>query len=162
MLATMNMKMAMVGLLTGLLCLASCRPVQQVQLASDTKAVSSRKGLSILPWPDGNVPGGFISGLQLVSLPPDQGKTIVEGAKPTEVPQEKPDFKTPLAAAQYFGTHLNMGGPPKFMAVYADPTGAKSYLFSGGMHWKKEPAFSEAAVLLETGEIRFYKGVANQ
>jgi hypothetical protein len=68
----------------------------------------------------------------------------------------KPSFTTPSEAAQYFGTHLNMMGPPKYMSVYADSNGIKFYLFSGGLHWGKLPPFSEAAVLLETGEIRIY------
>jgi hypothetical protein len=55
-----------------------------------------------------------------------------------------------------------MGDPPKYMAVHTDTNGSKYYLFSGGRHWEKPPLFSEAAVLLETGEIRFYHKQANK
>lgn len=102
-----------------------------------------------------------MSRLQLISLPTKQCQVIVEEAKPGEAPKEKPDLKNPLAAAYYFGTHLNMGDPPKYMAVYTNSEGVNFYLFSGGLHWKMQPLFSEAVVLLETGEIRFYRKVAN-
>lgn len=114
-------------------------------------------GLTVLPWPGGKGPGGFMAGLRLVSLPAARSKMIVKNAGGGECPHLKPVFKTPQAAAQYFGGHLNMGGPPKYMAVYTDPQGAKFYLFSGGLHWGKRPLYSEAMVLLETGEIRSYK-----
>jgi hypothetical protein len=150
-----NMRIAVILLLAMPLCLACCRPLQQAQPLHEPKEVSHPEGLSILPWPDGEAPGGFMAGLQLVSLPPEQSKMIVENAGPGTVPHVKPHFETPLAAAQYFGTHLSMGGPPTHMTAYTDPDGTRFYLFSGGLHWGKQPLFSETAVLLETGEIRF-------
>ena len=117
--------------------------------------------LNIVPWPDGKAPDRFMVGLQIVSLPVAQTRDIVENAKPSETPHLKPEFKTPLAAAQYFGRHLNMGDPPKYMAVYTATDGTKYYIFSGGRHWGKQPIFSEASVLLETGEIRFYQRQTN-
>ncbi len=98
-----------------------------------------------------------MAGLQLVSLPAAQTREIVENAKPSETPHLKPHFKTPLTAAQYFGTHLNMVEPPKYMAVHVDSDGNRYYLFSGGRHWARLPVFSAVSVLLETGEIRSYE-----
>jgi hypothetical protein len=115
-------------------------------------------GLTMLPipWPEDRKPDGFMQGLQWVALPTDRCREIVEKAAPGEAPREKPDFKTPLDAAMYFGTYLNMGEPPRYMAVYTGPDGRKAYLFSGGKHWEAAPPFTEAAVLLESGEIRSY------
>ena len=124
--------------------------------------LAGRHMLEILPWPDNEGPGGFMQGLVLVALPTNQCEKIVKNIKPTEKPFQKPEFKTPREVAEYFGSHLNMGEPPKYMIVYDRPDGRKYYLFSGGIHWKKWPPFSEAAVLLETGEIMFYERSANK
>lgn len=115
------------------------------------------QGLRVLQWPSNKAPGGFMQGLLLVAIPVEQSRTIVEKAAPSETPYVKPAFKTPLEAAQYFGTHLNMGEPPRYMAVHVADDARKYYIFWGGRHWRTMPPFTKAAVLLESGEIRSYK-----
>jgi len=156
------MKTTTLFLVIALLSTTSCRRTEQVRPIVRTDAPSLPGSLNLIPWPDDNSPSGFMTGLQLVSLPAERSKMIIGRTRPSKTPQAEPDFITPLEAAQYFGTHLNMGEPPKYMAIHGEPSGAKSYLFSGGLHWAKEPLFSEGAVLLETGEIRLYRGLANE
>jgi hypothetical protein len=153
----MNMKTIVPILAMALLIMVSCRSQQQTTPAAQAVKSAPAENLTVLPWPNGNAPDRFMAGLQLVSLPVTQTSAIVEKVKASEEPHVKPDFKTPLAAAQYFNTHLNMGDPPKYMAVHTDSDGKKYYLFSGGLHWNRNPVFSQAAVLLETGEIRSYE-----
>ena len=144
----MALLVATVGLACGV-------PIHEVTSAQETTLASRPDGFTVLPWPDDKAPGGFMAGLQLISLPLRVCRGIVASAKPGKAPGGNPDFRTPLAAAQHFGSHLNMGGPPEYMAVHTDVDGARYYLFSGGIHWDRHPMFSEVAVLLETGEIRF-------
>lgn len=144
-------------LVMAVLTMVSCRPSQQTTPAAQAVKSAPAENLTVLPWPNGNAPDAFMAGLQLVSLPVTQTSAIVEKVKASEKPHLKPDIKTPLAAARYFNTHLNMIAPPKYMAVHTDSDGKKYYLFSGGPQWKRHPVFSQAAVLLETGEIRFYE-----
>jgi hypothetical protein len=153
----MNMKTMVPILAMVLLTMVSCRSRQQTTPAAQAVKSAPAENLTALPWPNGNAPDGFMAGLQLVSLPVTQTSAIVEKVKASEKPHLKPDIKTPLAAAQYFNTHLSMIGPPKYIAVHTDSDGKKYYLFSGGPQWKRHPVFSQAAVLLETGEIRSYE-----
>jgi hypothetical protein len=161
------MRSEAIVLLVSSICLACGIPLLEAALAQETNTVSRSDNFKILVWPDNKAPDGFMTGLQLVSLPPELSKAIVANAKPTnpnpgKAPQAEPVVKTPLAAAEYFNEHLNMGGPPKYMAVHTEANGAKCYLFSGGLHWGKQPLFSKAAVLLETGEIRYYNAQGNE
>jgi len=117
---------------------------------------SKDDSLRKLLWPDDKEPEGFMQGLQLVVLPVERCRKIIKSAKGGEIPHKRVMIKTPLEAAAYFGSHLNMGEPPKYMAVHEED-GRKYYLFSGGLHWKKMPPFTQAAVLVQTGQIRSYE-----
>ncbi|MBM4040527.1 MAG: hypothetical protein FJ290_18640 [Planctomycetes bacterium] len=114
------------------------------------------KRLEVIPWPGGKEPGGFMRGIKLVALPPALCDKIIRGGGQGETPREKPNIKSPAEAAAYLNSHLNMGEPPKYMAVYKAASGETYYIFSGGIHWGKKPLFSQAAILLESGAIRPY------
>lgn len=116
----------------------------------------------VLPWPEGDCPDRFMANVKMVSLPAETCRRLLNQAGLGETPQTQPEFQTPREAAEYFGTHLNIFEAPKYMAVYTDASGAKSYLFSGGYHWRTKPIFSEGAILLESGEIRQFKSNSDE
>ncbi len=92
---------------------------------------------ALLPWPDGRALRGFMTGLKLVSLPPEWARYIVGRATTGAAPARKPQITRPLQAIK---SHASSGVPLRVLqsvqvaAGAGLPTPGHVGVDDGGLH----------------------------